>query len=94
MAEHATYCTGVDDSWKVHASTCRGGFDFTLLFEEVVLGILPIVLAIVISPFRIYGLLRTTSKIEPSKRPIYKAVCVVSDYVLFYLCLKLTSCVQ
>lgn len=94
MAEHATYCTGVDDSWKVHASTCRGGFDFTLLFEEVVLCILPIVLAIAISPFRIYGLLRTTSKIEPSKRPIYKAVCLGSDYIPLHRCPILTSSVE
>ncbi|KAL2826233.1 P-loop containing nucleoside triphosphate hydrolase protein [Aspergillus cavernicola] len=72
MAETADICAGVDDSWRVHASSCRGGFDFTLLFEELVFCILPIALAIIISPLRIYTLLKTNTKVEGSKRPIYK----------------------
>jgi hypothetical protein len=46
-----------------------------MLFEELVLSILPIALAILIAPLRIYSLIRTESKVEPSKRPIFKAVC-------------------
>jgi hypothetical protein len=46
-----------------------------MLFEELVFCILPIALAILIAPLRIYTLLRTGSKVEPSKRPIFKAVC-------------------
>ncbi|KAL3441173.1 P-loop containing nucleoside triphosphate hydrolase protein [Aspergillus insuetus] len=73
MATTPDICASIDDSWRVHALSCRGGFDFTMLFEEMVLSILPIALAILIAPLRIYSLIRTGSKVEPSKRPIFKA---------------------
>ncbi|KAL2812693.1 P-loop containing nucleoside triphosphate hydrolase protein [Aspergillus granulosus] len=73
MSTTSGFCTSVDDSWRVRALSCRGGFDFTMLFEELILSILPIALAILIAPLRIYILLRTGSKVESSKRPIFKA---------------------
>ncbi|KIA75537.1 ABC multidrug transporter [Aspergillus ustus] len=73
MSTTSGFCATVDDSWRVHALSCRGGFDFTMLFEELAFSVLPIALAILITPLRIYALLRTRSKVEPSKRPIFKA---------------------
>ncbi|KAL2871704.1 P-loop containing nucleoside triphosphate hydrolase protein [Aspergillus lucknowensis] len=72
MADPSDFCARIDNSWRVYAQSCRGGFDFTLLFEELALCILPISLAIILSPLRIYSLLPTSSKVESSKRPIFK----------------------
>ncbi|EAA65334.1 hypothetical protein AN0015.2 [Aspergillus nidulans FGSC A4] len=72
MNETSDFCAIIDDSWRVHARSCRGGFDFTLLFEELALCILPIAFVITLSPIRIYTLLQTDSKVGPSKRPILK----------------------
>ncbi|KAI9368784.1 P-loop containing nucleoside triphosphate hydrolase protein [Aspergillus egyptiacus] len=72
MNTTSDFCARVDDSWRVHALSCRGGFDFTLLFEELALCALPITIAVILSPLRIYSLLQTSSKVESSKRPIFK----------------------
>ncbi|CAJ2506119.1 Uu.00g002490.m01.CDS01 [Anthostomella pinea] len=43
---------------------CRGGFDFTLLFEESILSILPITLILCAAPFRILFLWGKQSKVS------------------------------
>lgn len=68
------YCLRVDNTFQVHASSCRGGFDFTLLFEELILGVLPIGLILLVIPFRLYQLIKSDHKVLPSKRTIYKTV--------------------
>lgn len=48
------------------ANSCRGGFDFTLLFEETVLTILPISLILILVPWRLWQLLQRSRKVEKS----------------------------
>ena len=59
-------CKQVDDTFGPHAKSCRGGFDFTLLFEESILSILPLGLLLLVVPFRISYLFRRTIKVDPS----------------------------
>lgn len=73
-------CTQVDDSWRAWALSCRGGFDFTLLFEEVILGILPIGIILSIAPFQIQHLLRKQYKVVGSGLLTLKLVCLVSEF--------------
>ena len=75
-------CTTIDNTVQLHAGECRGGFDFTLLFEESILILLPIALAILIAALRFTSLLRspvttgslwlgvtkTVSPLHPSRR--------------------------
>ena len=56
-------CARLDDSFGPHAGACRGGFDFTLLFEETILTILPVCLILAVSPFRIWFLSRRAKKV-------------------------------
>ncbi|KAI2968248.1 hypothetical protein CBS147323_4440 [Aspergillus niger] len=42
-------CEQIDESWGPWAQSCRGGFDFTLTFEDTILIILPSILFIVAS---------------------------------------------
>ena len=60
-------CFSIDDSFGPHASGCRGGFDFTLLFEECILTILPVLLALLVTPFRLLYLTRKTIKVTSSR---------------------------
>ncbi|KAI2486583.1 Canalicular multispecific organic anion transporter 1 [Pyrenophora tritici-repentis] len=61
------HCAAVDDTFGPYAgSHCRGGFDFTLLFSEIFLSIIPISLLISIIPFVAFRLLRTPTKVSRS----------------------------
>jgi hypothetical protein len=51
-------CTSIDNTVRLYAGHCRGGFDFPLLFEESILILLPISLAIVIAAATFTSLLR------------------------------------
>jgi ATP-binding cassette subfamily C (CFTR/MRP) protein 1 len=69
-------CAPVDDTFGPWAGPdCRSGFDFTLLFEEVFLSILPLALIISIAPFRIFYLWRRQIKVRKSKLLFTKLVC-------------------
>ena len=52
-------CTTIDNTVQLHAGECRGGFDFTLLFEESILILLPIALAILLATLRFTSLLKS-----------------------------------
>lgn len=45
-------CNRIDNTVQLYAHECRGGFDFPLLFEESILVLLPIALAILIAAAR------------------------------------------
>ena len=45
-----TDCAAIDQSFGPHAQKCRGGFDFTVLFEESILTLAPIGLIVLLSP--------------------------------------------
>ncbi|KAI4197560.1 MAG: hypothetical protein LQ348_002135 [Seirophora lacunosa] len=74
-------CPAVDDTFGPYASHCRGGFDFTLLFEESILSILPICCILSLVPFRVAYLLRRTIKVNrtyllPSKLVLYALLAI------------------
>lgn len=63
------------------AAGCNGVFDFTLLFEETILGLLPMLLALLLGLFRLLAL-RRREKLLPRNLHFYlKTVCV--DHVNF-----------
>ena len=59
-----TPCKVVDDTFGPWAGYCRGGFDFTLLFEESILSLLPLVVLLGVVPLRILYLFRKTVKAD------------------------------
>lgn len=67
-------CLLIDDSFGPHAKWCRGGFDFTLFFEETVLSILPLAILIAVVPLRSYYLLRKPPKTTKWKAGALKLV--------------------
>jgi ATP-binding cassette subfamily C (CFTR/MRP) protein 1 len=60
-------CASVDNTFGPYAGAgCRGGFDFTLLFEDSILSITPIALLICVAPFRLLSLCRKETKVKKS----------------------------
>ncbi|EZF09743.1 hypothetical protein H103_08894 [Trichophyton rubrum CBS 288.86] len=58
-------CASVQDrTFGPWAQQCRGAFDFTLLFEESVLTLVPLCIMILFAPFRIAYLFRKKRKVE------------------------------
>ena len=60
----ASVCPAIDNSFGPYAGSCRGGFDFTLLFEETILSLLPLCLILVVVPWRALYLVRRTTKVD------------------------------
>jgi hypothetical protein len=52
-------CVSIDNTVRLYAGHCRGGFDFPLLFEESILILLPIALAVLIAAVGLTSLLRS-----------------------------------
>ena len=59
-------CRDLDNTLRIDAGSCRGGFDFSLLFEESILQILPIALMLIVIPFRLWQLSHTRDKVTRS----------------------------
>ncbi|KAJ5249016.1 hypothetical protein N7468_000467 [Penicillium chermesinum] len=59
-------CHDLDNSMHAWAGSCRGGFDFTLLFEETILTILPISLILILVPWRLWQLMQQNHKVNSS----------------------------
>ncbi|KAJ5366510.1 hypothetical protein N7541_000451 [Penicillium brevicompactum] len=59
-------CHDLDNTLRIDAGSCRGGFDFSLLFEESILQILPILLMLIIAPVRLWQLSYTRNKVVSS----------------------------
>ena len=57
-------CSAIDDTWGPHAEACRGGLDFTLLFEETILTILPLAVVLCLIPLRVIYLSRRLTKVN------------------------------
>lgn len=68
-------CQQADNSFHIPVQGCRGDFDFPLLFEEIVLGVLPLGILLVISPFRLWFLSRKPKKVAGSWLLWIKVVC-------------------
>lgn len=60
-------CAAVDRTFGPYAGEhCRGGFDFTLLFEEAIFSLIPISLILLIAPIRLFFLWRKQIKVSSS----------------------------
>ncbi|KAF3384453.1 Metal resistance protein YCF1 [Penicillium rolfsii] len=59
-------CRDLDNTMRVDAGSCRGGFDFSLLFEETVLSLLPIALISLLVPLRLWQLSQKRRKVVGS----------------------------
>ena len=71
----AMSCASVDNTFGPWAGRdCRGGFDFTLLFEETILSITPLSILICIAPFRIFYLWKKRTKVSKSLLQVAKFV--------------------
>lgn len=70
-------------------SRCRDGFDFTLLFEESILSLIPAALFILVSPLRLVYLVKSPTKAGSSPARFQKLVMMaVSSLVSFSLCYR------
>lgn len=78
MATHPSVCARLDDRFGPHADGCRGGFDFTLLFEETILTLLPLAIILLITPLRIFYLFKKDRKVVQTRLLSCKLVCISS----------------
>jgi len=98
MASKASQqCAAVDDTFGPWAGPhCRGGFDFTLLFQETLLSILPLSLLLLAAPFRIYFLWGKKIKVHKSPLLLAKLVsflcCLVNNSSLIVTDIVGPSC--
>lgn len=67
-------CFELDNSFGPSAGDCHGSIDFTLLFEQSILTILPAALLLLISPIRIHFLRHTGVKVKRSAFAHFKSV--------------------
>lgn len=56
----------MDKTVRAGMGNCRGGFDFSLLFEESILGILPMTLILITIPLRVWQLSQKRRKVVGS----------------------------
>ncbi|KAF7594114.1 hypothetical protein BBP40_010113 [Aspergillus hancockii] len=68
MVVHAGFipCQQEDNGFHIPVQSCRDGFDFPLLFEETILGVLPLGLVLATVPFRLWHLFRKQRKVVKS----------------------------
>lgn len=59
-------CREMDKTVRAGMGNCRGGFDFSLLFEESILGILPMTLILITIPLRVWQLSQKRRKVVGS----------------------------
>jgi hypothetical protein len=76
MASSLPACPiSVDDSFGPWAGQdCRGGFDFTLLFEESILSIPLQCIFLIVLPVRVWQLAKSDRKVKASTQRTFKAV--------------------
>ena len=67
-------CRDLDNTMHAWAGSCRGGFDFTLLFEETILTMLPMAVMIIATPLRIWQLVQKRRKVVDSWLLLFKLV--------------------
>jgi len=76
IAMQSSECTRLDDTFGPHAANCRGGFDFTLQFEETILSLSPLAILLIIAPLRIFYLFKKEKKVIHSPVLSLKLVCL------------------
>ncbi|KAH8694908.1 ABC transporter [Talaromyces proteolyticus] len=78
---------------QVRTQNCRGGFDFTVLFEESVLSLVPAALLLVIAPFRLAHLYGQDVKLRPAALHTFKLLAI-SVFACLQLALLLLWCLS
>jgi len=74
-SSYSTCPIGVDDSFGPWAGQeCRGGFDFTLMFEEIILSIPLQCIFLLGLPVRVWQLAKSDRKVKTSVQRTLKAV--------------------
>lgn len=91
MATRSLSCSQIDDTFRLHALYCRGGFDFTLLFEETILTVLPLALLLIVAPFRIWYLFKKETKVIHSSILSIKIVSASQTRFLAWIILLTPS---
>ncbi|KAK0643350.1 ABC transporter [Cercophora newfieldiana] len=91
MNSSEAICHGVDASFGpgVQDPTCRGGFDFTILFEETVMSILPSACFLLIAPLQTVRVFKGAVRVRPSLLRTAKlaAICIYAGLQLALLVL-------
>lgn len=72
----------LEDSWGPAVDSCRRAFDFTLLFEQAILSILPACLFILISCLRIWQLLGRKQRAKADAAAFTKQTIIVATFGL------------
>ena len=81
LSNLSTPCNGLDDTFGPYAGECRGGFDFTLLFEETILTLLPLGITLLILFPRVLFLLGRPRKVVAGNTwPLVKIVSSASTF--------------
>jgi hypothetical protein len=83
----SSLCSVIDDTFGPYAGDCRGGLDFTLLFEESILSILPLALVLLAAPLRLLHLYKGGVKVTQSPLLRLKLVSVAFPRALMSNCL-------
>ncbi|KAH8672363.1 P-loop containing nucleoside triphosphate hydrolase protein [Ilyonectria robusta] len=88
MRDDGTGCSmGVEDAFgPTVVGACAGGFDFTLLFEEGILTLLPLGIALAWASIRLLALRAETAKVLPSWLLAFKMV-LFATYVILHISL-------
>jgi hypothetical protein len=60
-------------------SACRDGFDFTLLFEQAILGLVPAVAFLLVCPLRLRILVKRDVRTQPHKMRLAKLVSTLKS---------------
>lgn len=74
-------CASIDNTVQLYAHECRGGFDFPLLFEEAILVLLPIALAVLLAAARFPSLWKSPVTTAAKWLVGLKAVCRFVDFI-------------
>lgn len=83
MASNDILCASVEDrTFGPWAQQCRGAFDFTLLFEESILTLVPLCIMILLAPFRIAYLFKKKRKVEDTPLVHMKIVSALHIVIL------------
>lgn len=72
----------------VTTTDCRGGFDFTVMFESAILNILPAACFLLLATFRLFQLSRQTPKVLSSA---WRVLTLVSMRIAYQYLVKLKA---
>ena len=77
------YSTSLDATFGPIVKGARGNFDFTLLFEDAFLAIVPSAILLLAIPFRTLWLYNSPKKVRPSSGRVNKVVSVARRHTAF-----------